>query len=133
MTGVSPCIETAAVKPAGVDAHAPRYLNAVVTARSTSDPHTLLDQVNAVEDAHGRVRTERWGDRTLDIDIVLFGDLELATDRLSIPHPRAWERDFVLAPWLQLDPEAAIPGRGRVGDLLAATGNTVRRYEDGHR
>ena len=126
VAGVSPVFESAAVKPDGVDPAAPPYLNAVVTARYTGDPHALLDAINGIEDAHGRVRTERWGDRTLDIDIIVFGGLELADDRLTIPHPRAWQRDFVLAPWLALDPDAAIPGRGRVDELLAAAASSVR-------
>ncbi len=129
VAGVSPVFESAAVKPDGVDPAAPPYLNAVVTARYAGDPHELLDAINGIEDAHGRVRTERWGDRTLDIDIIVFGELELADDRLTIPHPRAWQRDFVLAPWLALDPDAAIPGRGRVDELLAAAASSVRPPE----
>jgi len=74
------------------------------------------------------VRAERWGDRTLDIDVVVFGALEQADARLTLPHPRAAERDFVLAPWLDLDPDAVLPGRGLVADLLAAIGSTVHRY-----
>lgn len=133
LTAVSHLYESAAVKPDGIDADAPRYLNAVVTARYSGDPHTLLDAVNAIEAEHGRVREERWGDRTLDIDIIAFGDLELSEDRLVIPHPRAWQRDFVLAPWLELEPDAVIPGRGRVSDLLAASDNSARTYVGDHR
>ena len=125
LTGVSPIYESAAVKIGGVDDDAPRYLNLVVGIRYTGGPHTLLDAVNAIEDEHGRVRAERWGDRTLDIDIVVFGELEVHDARLDVPHPRAFERDFVLAPWLDLDPEAVLPGRGAVRSLLAAIGSTV--------
>ncbi|TFD33760.1 2-amino-4-hydroxy-6-hydroxymethyldihydropteridine diphosphokinase [Cryobacterium cryoconiti] len=125
LTGVSPVYESAAVKLGGVDDDAPRYLNLVVGIRYTGDPHTLLAAVNAIENEHGRVRAERWGDRTLDIDIVVFGGLELHDARLDVPHPRAFERDFVLAPWLDLDPEAVLPGRGTVRALLAAIGSTV--------
>lgn len=120
LLGVSPVFESAAVKPGGIDTEAPRYINAVVTARYTGDPYALLDAVNAIEHDLGRVRAERWGDRTIDIDIIAFGELRLADERLTIPHPRAWERDFVLVPWLKLDPDAVIPGRGRVDALLAA-------------
>ncbi|MEO6200732.1 MAG: 2-amino-4-hydroxy-6-hydroxymethyldihydropteridine diphosphokinase [Cryobacterium sp.] len=119
---VSPVFESAAVKPGGVDPDAPAYLNAVVTARYAGDPYTLLDAVNAIEQDLGRVRAERWGDRTIDIDIIVFGDLQLAEERLTVPHPRAWERDFVLVPWLHLDPDAVIPGRGRIDALGAAGG-----------
>ena len=119
LTAVSGLYESAAMKPGGVDLEAPAYLNAVVTVRYSGDPHALLDAVNGIENDHGRVRTEQWGDRTLDVDIIVFDEIELMDDRLTIPHPRAWQRDFVLAPWLQLDPDAVIPGRGRVADLLA--------------
>jgi len=125
LTGVSPAFESAAVKPDGIDDSAPRYLNSVVTGRYAASALDLLDAVNAIEERHGRVRAEKWGDRTLDIDIIAVDDLELDTPRLTLPHPRAWERDFVLAPWLHLDADAVIPGRGLVRDLLAATENTV--------
>ncbi|TDW29917.1 2-amino-4-hydroxy-6-hydroxymethyldihydropteridine diphosphokinase [Cryobacterium psychrophilum] len=125
LTGVSPAFESVAVKPDGVDDTAPRYLNSVVTGRYAGEAVDLLDAVNDIEARHGRVRAERWGDRTLDIDIIAVDDLELDTARLTLPHPRAWERDFVLAPWLRLDADAAVPGRGLVRDLLAATDNTV--------
>lgn len=126
LVGVSPVFESAAVKPDGIDPEAPSYLNAVVTARYTGDPFALLDAVNAIEHELGRVRAERWGDRTIDIDIIVFGDLQLADERLTIPHPRAGERDFVLVPWLRLDPDAVIPGRGRVDALLANIGDGPR-------
>ena len=63
---------------------------------------------------------ERWGDRTLDIDIVAYGDLILDEPELTLPHPRAAERVFVLAPWLEVDPDAVLPGSGRVADLLTS-------------
>ncbi|MBG6214521.1 MAG: 2-amino-4-hydroxy-6-hydroxymethyldihydropteridine diphosphokinase [Cryobacterium sp.] len=130
LVAVSPVYESAAVKLDGVDNSAPRYLNAVLTIDYTGNPHALLDAVNAIEAEHGRVRAERWGDRTLDIDLIVFGQLSVDDDRLTLPHPRAAERDFVLAPWLDLDAKAAIPGRGLVRDLLAATDTTVRRVAD---
>ena len=130
LVAVSPSYESAAVKLDGVDERAPRYLNAVLTIDYTGDPYALLDAVNAIEAEHGRVRAERWGDRTLDIDIIAFGQLSIDDVRLTVPHPRAAERDFVLAPWLDLDAQATVPGRGLVRDLLAATGNTVRRSAD---
>ncbi len=126
----SPAYESAAVKLHGVDNDAPRYLNAVATLDYAGDPYDLLTAINAIEAEHGRVRAERWGDRTLDIDLIVFGALTLTDPRLTVPHPRAAERDFVLAPWLDLDSEAVIPGKGKVQDLLAATGNTVHRVAD---
>jgi 2-amino-4-hydroxy-6-hydroxymethyldihydropteridine diphosphokinase len=122
LTGVSPLYESAAVKADGVDHDAPRYQNGILTAAYTGTPHELLAAANGIEARHGRVREGRWGDRTLDIDIIAFGELEFDDAALTIPHPRAAERDFVLVPWLQLDPEAVLPGRGRVDQLLAALG-----------
>ena len=127
---VSPTYESVAVKVDGVDDSAPRYLNSVLTIDYRGDAYELLDAVNAIEAAHGRVRAERWGARTLDIDLIVFGQLIVDDDRLTLPHPRAAERDFVLAPWADIDAEAAIPGHGLVRELLAATGNTVRRAVD---
>ena len=127
LVAVSPIYESAAVKVGGVDDTAPRYLNSVVTIDYRGDASELLDAINAIEAEHGRVRTERWGDRTLDIDIIVFGHLIADDDRLTLPHPRAAERDFVLVPWLDLDEDAAVPGRGLVRDLVALSGNTVRR------
>jgi 7,8-dihydro-6-hydroxymethylpterin-pyrophosphokinase len=85
--------------------------------------------VNGVEQQFGRERLERWGDRTLDIDIVSMGGLRRSTTELTIPHPRAASRAFVLAPWLELEPDAQLPGHGRVDELLAATGDVVSRVD----
>jgi 2-amino-4-hydroxy-6-hydroxymethyldihydropteridine diphosphokinase len=128
LTAVSPVYASAAVKPTGVDPTAPGYLNLVVTVTWTGDAHDLLDAVNAIENAHGRVREERWGDRTLDIDLISVGDLRVDDDRLTLPHPRAAERDFVLAPWHDIDPDAELPGRGRVAELLAVAPRTARAH-----
>ncbi len=123
LTGVSDLVESVALKPAGRDAAAPPYLNGVLTVETTLTPDALLDRLNAIEAAHGRVRDQRWGDRTLDLDIIDFGGLRRDDARLTLPHPRAHERDFVLRPWLQLQPDAEIAGRGRVDRLLAALGS----------
>ncbi|WP_374946482.1 2-amino-4-hydroxy-6-hydroxymethyldihydropteridine diphosphokinase [Agreia sp.] len=127
MVGESSLYETVAVKLHGVDFDAPAYLNAVVIVHTTLEPHELLAALNEIELRHGRVRDERWGDRTLDIDVITYGSLEQCDDTLTLPHPRAWQRDFVLAPWLELDADATIPGRGRVDELLASTDDTARR------
>lgn len=119
LVAASGIVETAAIKPDGVDPDAPTYLNAVVTIRTTLEPQALLAAINAIEAEHGRVREIRWGDRTLDIDIISFGTLELDSTELTIPHPRAADRAFVLAPWAQIEPHAIIVGRGRVAELLA--------------
>ena len=120
-------IETAAIKPAGVDVSAPAYLNAVVLVTTTLGAHELLAAVAAIELSHGRVRDERWGDRTLDIDIVKFGEVTQDDPALTLPHPRAAERSFVLVPWREIDPDATLPGFGRI-DALPAAAESVSRY-----
>jgi 2-amino-4-hydroxy-6-hydroxymethyldihydropteridine diphosphokinase len=115
---VSPVYET---DPVGGPAQ-PDYLNAVLVAQTSLPAHAVLDRGLAAENAIGRVRGERWGPRTLDVDVIVYGDRASADPELTLPHPRAHERAFVLAPWLDVDPRAVIPGRGRVADLLAALG-----------
>ncbi|MBC7519120.1 MAG: 2-amino-4-hydroxy-6-hydroxymethyldihydropteridine diphosphokinase [Microbacteriaceae bacterium] len=133
LTAASEIVESAALKPEGVDAAAPRYLNAIVTARSALDPEVLLDALNDIEHRLGRVRAERWGDRTIDLDIVSMGAMTLSSARLTLPHPRAAERAFVLQPWLQLDPQACVPGEGAgtgpVGELLGRVTDRVTRFD----
>jgi 7,8-dihydro-6-hydroxymethylpterin-pyrophosphokinase len=80
----------------------------------------LLGFLQAIEQRHGRVREERWGDRTLDLDLISYGDVVSDDPRLTLPHPRAAERDFVLVPWLEVDRDAELPGVGRIADLPAA-------------
>jgi 2-amino-4-hydroxy-6-hydroxymethyldihydropteridine diphosphokinase len=121
-------VETPALKPDGVDVDAPAYLNAIVLVRTTLHPRRLLAALNEVEAAHGRVRSEHWGDRTLDIDIVSLGGLRVDEPELTVPHPRARDRAFVLAPWLDVEPDAVL-GSDRVDALLAATGEHPAPYE----
>ena len=127
LLAVSSMIVTAAIKPDGVDASAPEYLNLVAEIATTLEPVALLAQLNRIELEHGRVREVRWGDRTLDIDIVTMGGVRVSTDALTLPHPRAAERAFVLVPWLELDPHAELPGIGAV-DALPAAHESVSRY-----
>ncbi|MDI6521275.1 2-amino-4-hydroxy-6-hydroxymethyldihydropteridine diphosphokinase [Streptomyces coelicoflavus] len=116
--GVSPVYET---EPWGVAPDSqPSYFNAVVIVKTTLPPDSLLERAHAVEEAFHRVRDERWGPRTLDVDIVAYAEVVSDDPRLTLPHPRAHERAFVLAPWLDVDPEAALPGQGSVADLLGA-------------
>ncbi|WEG09214.1 2-amino-4-hydroxy-6-hydroxymethyldihydropteridine diphosphokinase [Microbacterium horticulturae] len=114
---VADAITSIAVKPEGVDAAAPRYLNTVATLTTRLAPHVLLGALHDIENRHGRVRTERWGDRTLDLDIIAYGDVQSSDPDLTLPHPRAAERTFVLDPWLALDPDAQLPGAGPVSVL----------------
>lgn len=112
-------ISSVAVTAHGVDPDAPGYLNAVAILTTRLAPTILLGYLHGIEERHGRVRRERWGDRTLDLDLIAYGDVTSDTESLTLPHPRAAERDFVLEPWLSLDPDAVLPGAGRVADLLA--------------
>jgi len=111
-------IESIAVKPDGPDPDAPRYLNAVALLTTRLAPAVLLGMLHAVEEEQGRVRLERWGDRTLDLDLIAYGDFRSEQQHLMVPHPRAAERLFVLEPWLSIDPDAVLPGAGRVDELI---------------
>ncbi len=98
----------------------PSYFNAVVILKTTLPPSSLLERAHAVEEAFHRVRDERWGPRTLDVDIVAYADVVSDDPHLTLPHPRAHERAFVLAPWHDVDPDAQLPGHGPVAGLLEA-------------
>lgn len=126
----SPLRETIALTTDGTDPDAPRYLNGVATAESSLSPHDLLDLMQDIENRHGRIRDTRWGDRTLDIDLILYGGRVINDERLRVPHPRAHERDFVLAPWLDLEPSAVLMGHGRVAELLERVGDTTRPFAE---
>ncbi|MEU2200922.1 2-amino-4-hydroxy-6-hydroxymethyldihydropteridine diphosphokinase [Isoptericola sp. NPDC019482] len=112
---VSPLARTAAVG----GPEQPDYLNAVLVVRTTLSPRDLLRSTQQVESQHGRVREERWGPRTLDVDIVQYGSLVATAPDLELPHPRAKERAFVLVPWAEVAPDALLggPGGGPVGQL----------------
>lgn len=118
-------MESVAVKPEGPDVEAPAYLNTVAIVTTRLAPSVLLSYLHAIEASNGRERRERWGDRTLDLDLIAYGDVVSDDPHLLLPHPRAAERDFVLAPWLALDPDAQLPGLGRVADLLARLRETT--------
>lgn len=112
---VSPVYETPPWGPVSQ----PDYLNAVILVSDESaDPLMWLDRAHAAEDAAGRVRDQRWGPRTLDVDVIAVDDIELNDPDLTLPHPRAAERAFVLVPWLAVDPEARLCD-GSVADLVA--------------
>ena len=128
LVAVSPVYETAAITDDGVDHDAPGYLNGVIVIETTIEPLALLDALQAVEAEHGRVRTTHWGDRTLDLDLIDYGGQVSADARLVLPHPRAHERAFVLPPWLDVEPDAVLPGRGSVAAARrSATDEVVRR------
>ncbi|MFJ4173097.1 2-amino-4-hydroxy-6-hydroxymethyldihydropteridine diphosphokinase [Microbacterium sp. NPDC089696] len=116
---LSPLHETVALTLDGPDPDAPGYVNAVALVTTRLAPSVLLGMLHAIEDEHGRERHVRWGDRTLDLDLIAYGDETSDDERMLLPHPRAAERLFVLDPWLDLDPDAVLPGHGRVADLAA--------------
>ena len=119
----------------------PTYVNAVVTARTALSPTSLMRELHGIEASFDRRREVRWGARTLDLDLVQYGDPASDTDvtsglaRLSLPHPRAHERAFVLVPWLEADPDAVLRHAGRavpVAELVAALDTSgVRHHQTG--
>ncbi len=96
------------------------FLNAVLVAETLITPEALLDRVLSIEESLRRERVVRWGPRTLDIDIVQFDGITSDDPRLTLPHPRAHERAFVLVPWAEIDPDAVLTGRGPIVTLVAA-------------
>lgn len=122
---VSPMVESFAVTATGVDQSKPNYINAVLKVDTKLKPKKLLKQLRKVEAELGRVRLERWGSRTMDIDIITYGDEIIAKQTLSVPHPRAYQRAFVLVPWNLLDKDAVLPGHGKVSDLVKPVANDV--------
>ena len=98
----------------------PRFLNGAVLLETERSPRQLLDRLLEVERELGRVRAgPRYGPRAIDLDLLLYGDEVVDEPGLEVPHPRLHERAFALEPLLDLDPDAAIPGRGRVAELLS--------------
>jgi len=101
----------------------PDYVNSVAILHTELPPMGLLDELQRIEQAHGRIRTQHWGPRTLDLDLLLYGDKILQNDRLRVPHPGIGERSFVLLPLAELAPDLQIPGLGAVSEVLL-TSNT---------
>ncbi|MDO5635232.1 MAG: 2-amino-4-hydroxy-6-hydroxymethyldihydropteridine diphosphokinase [Micrococcus sp.] len=116
--------------PVGGPTGQPDYVNLVVRAATTLSPWHLLGVAHLVEQEHHRRREIRWGPRTLDVDIIVYGDLRSDHPDLTLPHPRAAQRGFVLLPWLWLDPQAQLAGES-VATLVehADDAATVRRQE----
>lgn len=115
LLGVSPVVQT---KPVGGPEGQPDFLNMVMAVETTLAPLELLEHCHQVEQKHHRTREVRWGPRTLDVDIIAYGDLISDDPVLTLPHPRAAERAFVLYPWSLLDPNAKLNGRS-VAELAA--------------
>lgn len=112
----SPLYRTA---PVGGPPDQPDYLNAVAAVDTTLAPKELLAALQAIETAQGRVRTVRWGARTLDLDLLLYGQITQDDPQLTLPHPRMHERAFVLHPLRDIAPNLTLPGRGRLDECLA--------------
>jgi 2-amino-4-hydroxy-6-hydroxymethyldihydropteridine diphosphokinase len=113
----SPLYESFAATAEGLDEKAPRYLNGVIQIETILKPGVLLTKLREIETSHGRVRLERWGSRTLDIDIITYGQEIKSGKRLTLPHPRAYQRAFVMVPWAAMDPSAKLMGHGSVSAL----------------
>lgn len=96
----------------------PDYVNAVAQLETRLAPHRLLDLLQAIEQQQGRVRNERWGPRTLDLDLLLYGDLRMEDERLAIPHPGMAQRAFVLYPLQEIAPDLVVPGLGALATLV---------------
>jgi len=97
----------------------PDYLNAVCILESDLPATDLLAVLQGIEKSLGRERNERWGPRTIDLDLIQFGSLLSAADELELPHPRAHERRFVLEPWFEIEPDAILLTHGKISELLA--------------
>lgn len=110
-------------EPVGEVLEQPDFLNAAVRIRTVLEPEELLDLCKAIEVEQGRMLDgQRHGPRPLDVDLLLLGDIELSTERLTLPHPEVTSRRFVLAPLLELDPGLALPDGTRLGDALEGLG-----------
>ena len=128
ITSVSPVYET---EPVDCPPDAKTFLNAVVLIDTTLAASRLMDRALAIEDAFERERSEvKNAPRTLDVDLIVVGDRRSDEEFLRLPHPRAGERAFVLRPWLDIDPEAEIPDRGPVADLLESTDQSGMKLRD---
>jgi 2-amino-4-hydroxy-6-hydroxymethyldihydropteridine diphosphokinase len=123
---VSPVFET---EPVGGPDQG-KYLNAVAVIKTILSPEQLLAAMQQIEVAQDRVRSERWGPRTLDIDLLAMDSEVRTTPELELPHPRAHERAFVLLPWSLLDPDYVIPGKASVAELLANLDVSGVRYRN---
>lgn len=107
-------------RTAPIDSSGDDYINAVGCLDTDLSAHDLLDALRAIEQAHGRERPYRNAPRTLDLDLLLYGAEVIDTPELTVPHPRMLERAFVLAPLLEIAPDALVPGRGPARDFAAA-------------
>lgn len=128
VVAVSSVYET---EPVGGPSGQPGYLNAVVTVDTDLTATELLALAHKAEQAKGRLRELRWGPRTLDVDVLVVGDELSADPVITLPHPRAHQRGFVLVPWAQIDPHFEVVGQGSVHDLVTRVDVAgIRRRDD---
>lgn len=121
----SPLVESVALTESGLDESMPTYINGVIKIATLLRPKKLLAEITRIENFHGRIRLHKWGSRTLDIDIITYEDVFKSSKFLTIPHPRAHQRAFVLVPWVMMDQEAVLPGHGKVSELASEMGTEV--------
>lgn len=120
VTSSSSLHETVALGPDGPNLDAPPYVNQVILVDSAWSAEKTLEHLMDIERRHGRERTgERFADRTLDLDLIVYGDRVSDDPFVTTPHPRAHQRRFVLEPWQEIDPDATLPGHGLISQLLA--------------
>ena len=117
-------------RSAPVDSSGPDYLNAVVCFDTTLSPQDLLESLQRIEQSHGRERPYRNAPRTLDLDVLLYGEQVISTPTLTVPHPRMHERAFVLLPLAALLPNCVIPGRGAINTLIASVAGQAVQQAD---
>jgi 2-amino-4-hydroxy-6-hydroxymethyldihydropteridine diphosphokinase len=103
----------------------PEFINAVAVIETTLEPLVLLEVLQAIEKKHARKRERHWGPRTLDLDLLLYGEERISHPDLTVPHPGIPERSFVLLPLREVAPGLAIEGLGNVDELLQKLGNPV--------
>lgn len=96
----------------------PNYLNAILVGNTSLNPGDLLNEMQKIETHLGRVREKKWDARTIDLDLIVYGDQLINTKTLVVPHPLAHRRDFVLKPWIEIDPDGEIPGVGAIKLLI---------------
>ena len=119
LLATSSFLETVAITEVGEDQSRPSYLNAVAIVETELNAEKLHQLTSEIENSLGRVRETKWQDRTIDVDVITFGSEVVDSENLVIPHPRAHQRLFVLKPWFELEPEAEIPGHGKIASLIA--------------
>lgn len=120
LIGISAWYESIAHTVTGLDTQRPRYLNGVIILETELSAELLLSRLHQIEAEHGRVRGEQWADRTLDLDLIDYAGESMTSSTLTVPHPRATERAFVLGPWLEIDPTARLADHGPIAELYAA-------------